>query len=64
MIADAYILGVFHLDDLSGNANRDLFRCVTIYWKTDRSMDPFESFSEDAFADRWHAIVAKHKLLG
>jgi glycosyltransferase involved in cell wall biosynthesis len=23
-----------------------------------------QAFSEDAFADRWHAIVAKHKLLG
>jgi glycosyltransferase involved in cell wall biosynthesis len=23
-----------------------------------------QAYSEDAFADRWHAIVAKHKLLG
>ena len=23
-----------------------------------------QQFSEDAFADRWHAIVAKHHLLG
>jgi hypothetical protein len=28
------------------------------------SIDRAQAFSEDAFADRWHAIVAKHSLLG
>ena len=28
------------------------------------STERAQQFSEDAFADRWHAIVAKHKLLG
>jgi glycosyltransferase involved in cell wall biosynthesis len=28
------------------------------------SIERAQAFSEDAFADRWHAIVAKHHLLG
>jgi glycosyltransferase involved in cell wall biosynthesis len=28
------------------------------------SVERAQAFSEDAFADRWHAIVAKHSLLG